>query len=94
MTEKRSVPRKRVLKAGTIAFGGAVIDCTVRNLTASGALLEVESLLGVPPRFVLVVPSDGISRSCRMIWASERRIGIRFECPDAAATNQKEGSGP
>ncbi len=43
MVEKRSILRRRVLKAGTLAFGGAAIKCTVRNLTTSGALLEVES---------------------------------------------------
>lgn len=57
MEEKRSGPRTRVLKAGTIAFGGAVIDCTVRNMSTSGALLEVASPLGIPLRFVLVIPS-------------------------------------
>lgn len=33
MGEKRAVHRRRVLKAGTIEFGGGVIDCTVRNLS-------------------------------------------------------------
>lgn len=79
MSEKRSTPRMRVLKAGTIAFGGSAIDCIVRNLTVSGALLEVESPVGIPHRFVLVIPSEDVSRSCRLIWASERRIGVRFD---------------
>ncbi len=82
----------RVLKAGTIAFGGAAIDCTVRNLTAYGALLEVESPAGIPHRFVLVIPSEGVSRSCRLIWASERRIGVRFDRTDDDAPNPKRGS--
>jgi hypothetical protein len=64
VAEKRSDPRMRVLKAGTIAFGGAAIACTVRNVTAVGALLEVESPLGIPQCFVFVVPADQVSRSC------------------------------
>lgn len=92
MEEKRSTPQKRVLKAGTI-FGCCAIDCTVRNLTASGALLEVESSLGVPQRFVLVVPSEDISRPCRLIWAS-KRIGIRFDRTDEAAPTLKGRSIP
>jgi hypothetical protein len=30
-----------VLKAGTIEFGGGAIDCTVRNVSETGAALEV-----------------------------------------------------
>ena len=79
MEENRESMRKRVLKAGSICFGGAAISCTIRNVSASGALLEVESPAGVPRSFVLVIPTDDISRPCRMIWASGRRIGVRFE---------------
>ena len=45
MNEKRSLMRQRTLKAGSIAFNGAAIDCTVRNLTSAGAMLDVESPL-------------------------------------------------
>lgn len=81
MEEKREALRTRVLKAGSISFGGAAISCMVRNISATGALLEVESPLGIPERFVLVVPSDQLSRPCRTIWKSERRLGVRFDRP-------------
>jgi hypothetical protein len=35
--------RHRVLKAGSITFGGAAIDCVVRNQSATGAALEIAS---------------------------------------------------
>lgn len=79
MEEKRESLRSRVLKTGSISFGGAAISCTVRNISATGALLEVESPLGIPERFILVVPADQSSRPCRIIWKSERRIGVGFE---------------
>jgi len=41
MEEHRSTPRRRVLKAATIAFGGGAISCTVRNLSDYGASLDV-----------------------------------------------------
>ena len=41
MDEHRIAPRHRVLKAGSIIFGGGAIDCTVRNLSETGAALEV-----------------------------------------------------
>jgi len=37
MDDRRSEPRLRIFKAGTIEFGGGGIDCTVRNITAAGA---------------------------------------------------------
>jgi hypothetical protein len=88
--EKRESLRTRVLKTGSISFGGAAISCMVRNISALGALLEVESPLGIPERFILVVPSDQLSRPCRTIWKSERRIGVRFErSRDAGGIREK-----
>jgi hypothetical protein len=77
--EKRTIPRRRVLKAGSISFGGDAIDCTVRNVSPAGAALNVESPLYIPDRFTLIVPSDDISRPCRVIWRKERRIGVTFD---------------
>ena len=34
--EKRNVERYRMLKAGSITFGGSAIDCVVRNLFRNG----------------------------------------------------------
>jgi hypothetical protein len=36
------------LKAGKISFGGGAIDCTVRNLSETGAALEVTTPVGIP----------------------------------------------
>lgn len=76
MEEHRSTPRRRVLKAATIAFGGGAISCTVRNLSEYGALLDVTSPIGIPDVFSLVMDSG--SHQCRVIWRRERRTGVRF----------------
>ena len=78
MSEHRIAPRKRVLKAGTIEFGGGVIDCTVRNLSETGAALSVESPVGIPAEFNLVIVADEINRRCQVVWRKENRIGITF----------------
>jgi hypothetical protein len=57
MEQTRVVPRRRRLKAGTIEFGGGGIDCTVRNISETGAALEVVSPLFIPDRFTIFVPS-------------------------------------
>ena len=77
MDEHRIAPRHRVLKAGTIEFGGGAIDCRVRNLSTKGAALEVASQLGVPEHFTLVV--DGHHARCHVVWRKESKIGIAFD---------------
>ena len=59
MDERRDKARHRVLKAGTIEFGGGAIDCTVRNFSGAGAALDVTSPIGIPERFTLFIPADG-----------------------------------
>ncbi len=77
--DNRQLRRTRALKAGTISFGGPTISCTVRNLTRSGAMLDVASPLGVPKEFTLVISSDEAHHECRIIWIQERRISVSFK---------------
>jgi hypothetical protein len=79
MDEKRIFPRHRVLKAGTIEFGGGAIDCRVRNMSNVGAALEVSSPIGIPENFTLVFQAAGLQLPCRVIWRKEKRIGVAFD---------------
>ena len=79
MDERRKVPRHRTLKAGSITFnvyGG--LDCRVRNLSSIGACLEVESQIGIPDEFVLVVETDHVKVPCHVIWRTGTRLGVAF----------------
>ncbi len=76
--ERRSRARHRVLKAGTIEFGGGAIDCTIRNLSDAGAALDVTSPVGIPERFTLLVQADGTHLACTVVWRKEKRIGVKF----------------
>jgi hypothetical protein len=75
----RIAPRRRVLKAGSIQFAGGAIDCTVRNVSETGAALEVVTPLFIPDRFTLAVPTDQLNRPCRIVWRKPGRIGVTFE---------------
>lgn len=79
MDEHRVAARHRVLKAGTISFGGDGIDCTVRNLSETGAALEAVTPLFIPDRFTLIVPTDQLKRPCHVVWRREKRIGVAFD---------------
>lgn len=79
MNEKRIAQRHRVLKGGKIEFGGGAIDCTIRNLSNTGAALDVTSPIGIPDRFTLRFISENRQIDCHVVWRRERRIGVRFE---------------
>jgi hypothetical protein len=76
--EKRRTERRRILKAGSITFGGSAIDCVVRNLSDAGAALEVASPVGIPDKFILIHGADRDQRSCTVVWRSKHRIGVAF----------------
>jgi PilZ domain len=79
MVESPRASRHRVLKAGTIEFGGGAMDCTVRNLSETGAALEVTSPLFIPDRFTLFVKNGQLKRPCHIVWRKEKRIGVAFD---------------
>jgi hypothetical protein len=80
MIEKRAAPRHRVFKHGTLAFGGGgAIDCMVRNISSSGARLDIATPVGLPPTFALVIRTDRFMRHCRPVWGSDNRIGVAFD---------------
>jgi hypothetical protein len=79
MVETRIAPRYRVLKAAKIECGGAAIDCKVRDLSITGAALEVPNQIGIPAKFTLVVPGDGLHLPCHVVWRREFRIGVAFD---------------
>jgi hypothetical protein len=79
MNDHRSSSRQRVLKGGTIEFGGGAIDCTVCNVSSTGAMLEVVSPVGIPDKFTLVLPADGRLIPCHVVWRKEKRIGVTFD---------------
>jgi PilZ domain len=68
-----------VRKAGTIEFSGAAFSCMVRNLSTSGAALDVPSVIGIPDRFTLTIPTEDLHFPCHTIWREEMRVGVAFE---------------
>jgi PilZ domain len=75
----RAAQRQRVLKTAVIEFNGGTIDCVVRNVSETGAALEVESPVGIPSDFNLLIAGDRIKKHhCQVVWRKEKRIGVAF----------------
>jgi len=80
MEKHRGSSRRRALKAGTISFSGAdQIDCIVRDISETGACLEIESSVAIRNRFVLVI--NKAIYLCHVEWRDGRKLGVRFETP-------------
>lgn len=71
----------RTLLTGKVifGFGQSTLDCVVKRLTQNGAVLQLESGLGVPNQFQLSIPRERLVRPCRLVWRSDRQIGVTFE---------------
>ena len=80
MSEQRKAPRRRTLLSGNIVFNqrGSVISCVVRNLSDTGACIELPSPAGIPDTFELTIDPGNRVENCRVAWRSEKRIGVRF----------------
>lgn len=78
MIEKRAAQRYRVFKGGTITFNNSGIACTVRNMSAGGAAIDIDCPVTLPQSFTLSISRDNFVRNCRAVWRSDRRIGLAF----------------
>jgi PilZ domain len=79
MTETRIAPRHRVMKPAKIEYGGDKIACTVRDISETGAALEVTDQFGIPAKFNLIMPEDGLKLPCHVVWRRDYRIGVAFD---------------
>jgi diguanylate cyclase (GGDEF)-like protein len=80
MDERRAIHRARTWRGGKILTNNrrSVLDCTIRNLSGDGACLQVESLVGVPDAFDLLIDGEHAPRPCRLVWQSDHRAGVQF----------------
>jgi hypothetical protein len=78
MEEKRRHPRIEVNEPGYVSSDGSVMGCTVLNISAEGASIDVENPAFVPARFRLVMARDQAVYECRVVWIQKNRIGLSF----------------
>jgi hypothetical protein len=80
MVETRAAPRFRVMKTAKIEYGGVKTPCVIRDLSVTGAALEISELSGrIPAIFNLIMPDDGLKLPCHVVWRSEFKIGVAFD---------------
>ena len=78
MEEKRKHPRTEVNETAFVSSGGSVMSCTVRNISAEGAAIDIENPAFVPARFRLVMANGSSVHECQVAWIQRNRIGLTF----------------
>ena len=83
---RRAARRMRTLKKATIVIQGgySVYDCVIRNLSETGAMLQVAGL-GIPSHFQLRFDAVVPVRPCTVRWRAENAIGVSFDDAQLAA---------
>lgn len=79
MVETRIAPRYRASKAAQIDHGGDKTPCIIRDLSETGAAIELTDLSArIPETFTLIVPEDKLKLPSRVVWRKGYRMGITF----------------
>jgi CheY-like chemotaxis protein len=76
---QRDSVRHKILKAGKIIYRNAscVMDCTILNISASGACIQPADAFDDPEPFTLKI-NNGPTRRCEVRWRSGGKLGVRF----------------
>ena len=86
-SELRKFPRTSVSWLGTLETGGETLDCTVVNLSANGAKLQLnDPVTGHDWSGTLTIPSLGAFKA-KVAWSTPRganELGLTFQDPPAA----------
>jgi hypothetical protein len=83
--DRRALKRTRVLRNAKIIVPrrSPVISCTVQNITGAGACLKLANTFGVPETFDLTFEHGRTRRSCRVVWRTADKLGVKFESGEA-----------
>jgi PilZ domain len=87
----RSSARARVLKGAKIVTMNqwSVIDCTVRDLSETGAKLVCGDPIAVPNEFRFLLPTENTIRTAKVVWRRETLIGVEFTSEKTRAPARK-----
>lgn len=82
MSDHRAATRHHTQRTGIVEFdngtGSSIsVPCMIRDVSATGARLQLNSSAWVPEQFVVTFTS-GLRKACKLAWRRERLIGGAF----------------
>jgi hypothetical protein len=80
--DKRRAPRFRALLMASIVGRDKVpLNCTVNQLSATGARLSIATTVALLDEFEITIPQKKIACHARLVWRKGDQAGIDFLAP-------------
>ena len=77
LLERRIAPRRNTYIEARITFGKTSLNCIIRNVSDTGAKLEVAKVAGIPDVFLLHAPGHR-PQTCRVVWRALKELGVEY----------------
>src|SRR5450432_4000118 len=86
---RRNAPRRRTFRDLEIVYdyGASRIVCAARDLSDTGAKIELPAEVTLPDRFLMIDLSSKVSHEARPVWREGRLAGLEF-------LHESKGAGP
>jgi hypothetical protein len=89
--DQRSKHRKQTFKFGIITcVANRRVLSVVKNISPTGALIEVDNALEIPDEFTLTIESESAVRACRVAWKKAKQIAVNFNGAPREVTPQRQ----
>jgi hypothetical protein len=56
----------------------AIVECVVRNLTNTGARIQIANTVHLPQDFEMTFDGGRSIRPCRLVWRTLNETGVEF----------------
>jgi hypothetical protein len=83
-SDKRRAPRQRVTGPALILGPKLEVSCIIRDLSSTGAKVEVAASVKLPPAFNLLLIKTNSSRHVLLRWRKGDYAGVEFVLPPGA----------
>jgi len=77
--ERRGSERITVKLTAMLIYGGTSVECTVRNISATGAAVLLPEAKSVPDEVTLVIAGKPEKHRAQVVWRVPPLIALRFK---------------
>jgi hypothetical protein len=76
--DRRTAVRIQTQRSGKVLCGAFAWDCVIRDLSSSGARVQMLSSSAPPGKVQLVDLAAGLAHDVTVAWQRERELGLRI----------------
>lgn len=83
MSSEHRIAKRQPVEIDAMIYdihGTQLAHCSVRNVSAGGAQLELKQEADIPEVFLLALSHDGhVQRHCHRVWQFATVLGVKFD---------------